>query len=39
MPMLIEKGYYKRDYRSGLPPRNVLRGLEDQNLLFFVTTG
>lgn len=36
MPILIKKGFFKQDHRSGLPLRNVLRQLEDENMLYLL---
>jgi len=36
MPLLTEKGYFNKDHRAGLPLRNVLRELDDKNLLYLV---
>lgn len=36
MPTLIEKRFFKQDYRNGLPLRNVLRRLDDENLLYLL---
>jgi hypothetical protein len=36
MPFLIEKGYFKSDHRYGLHLRNVLRELDEKNLLFLL---
>jgi len=36
MPMLIEKGFFKQDHRNGLPLRNILRQLDDENLLYLI---
>lgn len=33
MPYLVQKGFFKKDHRSGLPLRKILRELDDQNLL------
>ncbi|MGV8944880.1 MAG: hypothetical protein ACOH1N_00495 [Lutibacter sp.] len=36
MPILIEKGYFNKDHRAGLPLRNLLRDLDDANLLYLL---
>ena len=36
MPILIEKGFFKQDHRNGLPLRNVLRDIDDKNLLYLL---
>lgn len=36
MPLLIEKGFFNKDHREGLPLRNVLRELYDKNLLYLL---
>jgi hypothetical protein len=36
MPWLIEKGYFKNDHRAGLPLRNLLRQLDDENKLYLL---
>nr|WP_052405029.1 hypothetical protein [Nonlabens ulvanivorans] len=36
MPILIEKGYFKNDHRYGLHLRNVLRELDEKNLLYLL---
>ena len=36
MPMLIEKGFFNKDYRDGLPLRNLLRDLYDKKLLYLL---
>ena len=36
MPMLIEKGLFNKDHRDGLPLRNLLRQLDDENLLYLL---
>ena len=33
MPLLIEKGYFKKDHRDGLPLRDILRELDRTNRL------
>lgn len=33
MPILIEKGIFKKDHRNGLPIRNLLRELDAENKL------
>ncbi len=33
MSILIEKGYFKKDHRDGLPLRNILRKLDENNML------
>ena len=33
MRVLIKKGYFNNDHRDGLPFRNLLRQLDDNNLL------
>ena len=34
MPILIEKEFFIKDHRDGLPLRNLLRQLDDDNLLY-----
>lgn len=36
MPILIEKKFFTKDHRSGLPLRNILRELDDENLLYLI---
>ena len=36
MPILIEKGFFKNDHRYGLHLRNVLRELDEKNLLYLL---
>lgn len=36
MPILIEKSFFKKDHRNGLPLRNVLRTLDDSNELYLL---
>ena len=36
MPILIEKGYFKNDHRYGLHLRNVLRELDEKNMLYLL---
>ncbi|PWK18561.1 type I restriction-modification system subunit M N-terminal domain-containing protein [Xanthomarina spongicola] len=36
MPILIEKGFFNQDLRIGLPLRNVLRDLDEVNLLYLL---
>ncbi|WP_298898203.1 hypothetical protein [uncultured Psychroserpens sp.] len=36
MPLLIEKGFFSEDRRNGLPLRNILRQLDDENLLYLL---
>ncbi|MCX7550278.1 hypothetical protein [Xanthomarina sp. F2636L] len=36
MPMLIEKGFFNQDHRDGLPLRNVLRDLDEKNMLYLL---
>lgn len=36
MPILIEKGFFNNDHRDGLTLRNLLRQLDDNNLLFLL---
>lgn len=36
MPVLIEKGYFKKDHRDGLPLRNILRDLDQRDLLYLL---
>lgn len=36
MSYLIEQGYFTKDHRSGLPLRNVLRKLDDENKLYLL---
>lgn len=36
MPVLIEKGYFKNDHRYGLYLRNILRELDEKNMLYLL---
>jgi len=36
MPILIKKGYFNKDPKKGLPLRNLLRDLDDNNLLYLL---
>lgn len=36
MPFLIEKGFFEKDHREGLPLRNVLRALDESNKLYLI---
>lgn len=36
MPILIEKGFFTKDHREGLPLREVLRDLDARNELYFL---
>ncbi|MBZ9786425.1 hypothetical protein LB456_03055 [Psychroflexus sp. CAK57W] len=36
MPILIEKGFFEKDYRNGLPLRNLLRQLDYENMLYLL---
>ena len=36
MPILIQKGYFNKDHRDGLPLRNLLRELDEQNSLYLL---
>lgn len=36
MPLLIEKGFFDKDHRDGLPLRNLLRDLDDKKLLYLL---
>ena len=36
MPILIEKGCFNNDHRNGLPLRNLLRQLDDDNRLYLL---
>lgn len=36
MPILIEKGFFKSDFREGLPLRNFLRELDANNQLYLI---
>lgn len=36
MPILIEKGFFKKDHREGLPLREVLRDLDARNELYLL---
>ena len=36
MPKLIDKGYFNKDHRNGLPLKNLLRQLDDNNLLYLL---
>jgi hypothetical protein len=36
MPILVQKGYFNKDHRDGLPLRNVLRELDEQNMLYLL---
>lgn len=36
MPLLIEKGFFNKDHRDGLPLRNLLRDLDDKKSLYLL---
>lgn len=36
MPLLIEKGFFEKDHRNGLPLRNILRELDDNDMLYLL---
>ena len=36
MPLLIEKGFFDKDHRDGLPLRNLLRDLDDKKSLYLL---
>lgn len=36
MPILIEKGFFKKDHREGLPLREILRDLDARNELYLL---
>ncbi len=36
MPILIEKGFFKKDHRDGLPLREILRNLDSNNELYLL---
>lgn len=36
MPILIEKGFFKKDHREGLPLRALLRDLDRKNKLYLL---
>ncbi|WP_037318624.1 hypothetical protein [Salegentibacter sp. Hel_I_6] len=36
MSLLIEKGFFNQDHREGLPLRNLLRELDEKNLLYLI---
>jgi hypothetical protein len=36
MPWLIKQGYFNSDHRAGLPLRNVLRKLDEENMLYLL---
>ena len=36
MPLLIEKGFFNKDHRDGLPLRNLLRDLDDKKILYLL---
>lgn len=36
MPVLIEKGFFKKDHREGLPLRKILRDLDERNELYLL---
>ena len=36
MLILIEKGFFKKDYREGLPLREILRDLDSKNELYLL---
>tara|TARA_B100001113_G_C21098692_1_gene617751 strand:- start:1692 stop:1976 length:285 start_codon:yes stop_codon:yes gene_type:complete len=36
MPYLVEQGYFTKDQREGLPLRNILRDLDDENKLYLL---
>ena len=36
MPILIEKGFFKKDYREGFALRKILRELKSKNELYLI---
>jgi hypothetical protein len=36
MPKLIEKHFFKKDHRDGLPLREVLRELDSKGMLYLI---
>jgi len=36
MPNLIQKGFFNNDHRNGLPLRNILRDLDDCDMLYLL---
>ena len=36
MDGLIKKGFFKKDHRNGLPLRNILRELDQENELYLI---
>ncbi len=36
MPTLIEKVFFNQDHRNGLPMRNLLRELDEKNMLYLL---
>lgn len=36
MTFLIDKGFFNKDHRNGLPLRNILRQLDEENLLYLL---
>lgn len=36
MPVLIEKGFFKKDHREGLPLREILRELDNRDELYLL---
>ncbi|WP_372744145.1 hypothetical protein [Lutibacter sp.] len=36
MPILVEKSFFNQDHRSGLPLRNLLRELDEDDLLYLL---
>ena len=36
MEVLIEKGYFSKDHRDGLPLRMILRDLDERNMLYLL---
>lgn len=36
MPILVEKGFFKKDHREGLPLREILRELDSRNELYLL---
>lgn len=36
IPLLIEKGFFEKDHREGLPLRNLLRDLDSRNELYLI---
>lgn len=36
MPLLVEKGFFNKDHRDGLPLRGILRELDSRNELYLL---